>query len=144
VCWIDRLAEPVLNASRVVAGIGQVGATGVAEHVARVDDIVEMPTDETGPRQSMRLFHRAGNFDAIDGKKFKLDPQRILFSLQFKHNARPPDFELTLLGDAQRWFRRVANLLLEALKCHNPRQRETLAAAGQGRPVCSHGLTQLR
>jgi hypothetical protein len=53
-----------------------------------------------------------------------------LFSLQYKHNATLPDFELTLLGESERWFAGVANLLLEELTRHDPHLCETLAAAG--------------
>jgi hypothetical protein len=48
-----------------------------------------------------------------EGKKFKLDPQRLMYSLQWKHNATPPDFELVVLRKPEHWFGGVANLLLE-------------------------------
>jgi hypothetical protein len=90
--------------------------------VARVDDIalVEMPTGETGRGKSMH-FIELKNFDAIDRKEFKLEPQRMLSALRWLHNGSPPDFESTLLGESQRWFAGAANLLLEELKRHDPR-----------------------
>jgi hypothetical protein len=75
--------------------------------VARVDDIalVEMPTGETGRGKSMH-FIELKNFDAIDRKEFKLEPQRMLYALRWLHNGSPPDFKSTLLGESQRWFAR--------------------------------------
>jgi hypothetical protein len=53
-----------------------------------------------------------------------------LYSLQWCHNATPPDLHLQLVRDPARWFAGVANLLVDELKRHDPRLRETLAAAG--------------
>jgi hypothetical protein len=39
-------------------------------------------------------------------KKFKIEPQRLLYSLQWKHNGTPPDFHLQLVRDPQVRFRR--------------------------------------
>jgi hypothetical protein len=67
-----------------------------------------------------------------EGKKFKIDPQRLLYSLQWKHNGSPPDFHLQLVRDPQLWFDFVATMLLGELKRHDPRLRETLAAVDGG------------
>jgi hypothetical protein len=45
------------------------------------------------------------NFDAVEGKKFKIDPQRMLYSLQ---RGTPPDFHLQLVRSPQFWFNFVA------------------------------------
>jgi hypothetical protein len=52
-----------------------------------------------------------------------------LYSLQWC-NATPPDFHLQLVRDPQLWFNFVVTMLLGELKRHDPRLRETLAAAG--------------
>jgi hypothetical protein len=35
-----------------------------------------------------------------EGKRFKVDPQRLLYSLQWLHNGTPPDFNLQLVRDS--------------------------------------------
>jgi len=37
-------------------------------------------------------FDAAQELGANDAKKFKFDPKRILFRLQYQRNAVPPDF----------------------------------------------------
>jgi hypothetical protein len=63
-------------------------------------------------------------------KKFKIDPQRLLYSLQLRHNGTPPDLDFQLVKDPRCGFDFVATLLLGELKRHDSRLCETLAAAG--------------
>lgn len=60
--------------------------------------------------------------------RVKLDPQRILFSLQYRHNAVPSDFNLLLLGEPQRWFDAVA--LLGELNRRDPHLFDRLHTPG--------------
>jgi hypothetical protein len=92
--------------------------------------LLDKPADIRSPRRIDCYAIDVSDFDGGNGKTFKLDPQRVLFSLQYKHNAVPPDFELVTLGKPDRWFGGVASLLLEELTRHDPALRETLAAAG--------------
>jgi hypothetical protein len=72
-------------------------------------------------------FTAAPSGDA-DAKRFKIDPQRLLYSLQWKHNATPADLHLQLVKEPDLWFECVANLLLEALAQHDPGLRDRLQA----------------
>ena len=81
--------------------------------MARVGD-----TDDTGPRCINCYRVEVENFAAVDGKKFKFDPQRLLYSLQYQHNAIPPDFDLVLVRDPRQWFGAVATELLAELNRH--------------------------
>jgi hypothetical protein len=45
-----------------------------------------------------------------DAKRFKVDLQRLLYSLQWCHNATPPDPHLQLVRDPQLWFDFVATM----------------------------------
>jgi hypothetical protein len=69
--------------------------------MARVADIVllDHQAGATGPRCINCYSVELERFDAIDGTKFKLDQSRLVYSLQWKHNAHPPDFELVLVQD---------------------------------------------
>jgi hypothetical protein len=64
-----------------------------------------------------------------DAKKFKADLQRLLYSLQWRHNATPPDPHLQLVRDPQPWFDFVATMLLGALSKHDPQLQDRLRAA---------------
>jgi hypothetical protein len=105
--------------------------------MARVNDLVllDHPADITGPRSINCYLVEVLDFTAAasggaDAKKFKIDPRRLLYSLQCLHNGSPPDFNLQLVRDPQLWFDFVVTMLLGELKRHDPRLRETLAAAG--------------
>jgi hypothetical protein len=69
------------------------------------------------------------DFAAIDGKKFKIDSQRLFYSLQWLHNGTPPDFHLQLVRDSREWFDSIATSLLGVLTRHSPRLCERLRAA---------------
>ena len=68
----------------------------------------------------MENFDAAQELGANDTKKFKLDPQRILFRLQYEHNGVPPDFVLVLVRDPRPWFGLqpycLANLIADPLR----------------------------
>jgi hypothetical protein len=89
--------------------------------MARVDDVVliDHPANASGPRSINSYLVEVQDFTAAalggEGKKFKLDPQRILFSLQWLHNATPPDLHLSVAQDEQ-WVSAVSLLLLGALR----------------------------
>jgi hypothetical protein len=46
------------------------------------------------------------------GAAFKLDPARLVYSLQWKHNAHPPDYEMVLVQDEPPGWVNTANLTL--------------------------------
>jgi hypothetical protein len=52
----------------------------------------------TGPRSINCYFVEVEDAAALgaDGKKFKIDPRRLLYSLQWRHNGTPPDLYLQL------------------------------------------------
>lgn len=57
---------------------------------------------------------------AEDGKKFKVDPSRILYALRWLNWDEPPDLDLTLVRDPALWFKDVTTPLLGALNRHDP------------------------
>jgi hypothetical protein len=67
--------------------------------LARVGDIVliDHPADHNGPRSNNCYFVEVEDAAALgaDGKKFKIDAQWLLYSLQWK--GTPPDFHLQLV-----------------------------------------------
>jgi hypothetical protein len=74
-----------------------------AEALARVGDVVllDHPADATGPRSINAYLVKVEDAAALgaDVKKFKIEPQRLLYSLQWLHNGTPPDFQLQLVRD---------------------------------------------
>jgi hypothetical protein len=56
-------------------------------------------------------------------KKFKIDPQHLLYSLQWLH------FQLQLVRDPMIWLDFVTTMLLGALTHHHPQLRDRLRAA---------------
>jgi hypothetical protein len=52
--------------------------------------------------------------------KVKFDPQRVLFSLRYQHNALPPDFELLLFDAPREWLDAVTATLLGELNRRVP------------------------
>ena len=45
-------------------------------------------------------------------KKFKVAPERLLYSLQWLHSGTPPDFELQLVRNPQLWYDTVSLAIL--------------------------------
>jgi hypothetical protein len=90
--------------------------------MARVDDIVllDYPADVAGPRSINVYRVDVQDFAAVDGRKFKIDPQRLLYSLQWQHNGTAPDLHLQLVRDPATWFDIVGTTLLGALTRHDP------------------------
>ena len=90
--------------------------------MARVDDIVllDYPADVTGPRSINVYRVDLQDFAAVSGRKFKIDPRRLLYSLQWQHNGKPPDLHLQLVRDPATWFDIVGTRLLGALNRHDP------------------------
>jgi hypothetical protein len=98
----------------------------------RVDDVllVDFPADDTGPRSINCYFVEVQDFaDLPNGKKFKIDPRCLFYSLQWKHNGIPPDFHLALVKNPQLWFDFVTTMLFDALNRHDPHLFDTLRAA---------------
>jgi hypothetical protein len=67
------------------------------------------------------------DFSAINGKKFKIDSRRLCFSLQWLHDAHPPDFHLTLVRNPRPCCDFVATLLFGELVRHDPQYAEHCA-----------------
>src|SRR5262249_24687626 len=69
--------------------------------MARVSDLVliDQAADETAPRSINCYLVEVDDIDAscelAEGKKFKVDPSRLLYALRRLHRAEPPDLELT-------------------------------------------------
>ena len=63
--------------------------------MARVGDVVllDHPVDAGAPRSINCYLVEVQDAAAPGGasRKFKIDPQRLLYSLRWKHNAHPPD-----------------------------------------------------
>jgi hypothetical protein len=102
--------------------------------MAQVGDAVllDYPADATGPRSINCYLVKMLDFTAAasggaDAKRFKVGPDRLLYSLRWKHNA-PADLRLRLAKEPDLWFEPVANLLLEALAQHDPGLRDRLQA----------------
>jgi hypothetical protein len=79
---------------------------------------LEKPADD-------RLPKRIDAYEVVEhsasGATFRLDPQRLLYSLQWKHNAHPPDYEMVLIQDGPAGWVNIANLtLLGALRRRAP------------------------
>jgi hypothetical protein len=81
--------------------------------MVRIDDValLEKPADNQSPKRidCYQVAKRSSN-----GAAFKLDPARLVYSLQWQHNAYPPDFELMLLQDEPQQWVNTANLTLLA------------------------------
>jgi hypothetical protein len=65
------------------------------------------------------------NFDAVqqlgeNGKRFKIAPQRLLYSLQWLQKGKPAEFHLALVRDPDPWFAYVATMLLGELNRREP------------------------
>jgi hypothetical protein len=66
--------------------------------------LLDHPADSAGPCSIKCYFVEVQDFTAAasggaDAKRFKVDPQRLLYSLQWRHNATPPDPHLQLVRD---------------------------------------------
>jgi hypothetical protein len=79
--------------------------------MARIGDVVlpEKPADDKLPR-------RIDCYEVVEhsasGAAFRLDPALLMYSLQWKHNAHPPDFELVLIQAEPAGWVNSANLTL--------------------------------
>jgi hypothetical protein len=136
----------LLGALTITAAQGLGGETFMVEgdkgvrqvRMARINDIVllDHPPDAAGPRSINCYLVEAQDFTAAaptgEGKKFKIDPQRLLYSLQWLHNSSPPDFHLQLVRDPAIWFEFVGTVLLGALKRHDPNLRAKLDGLSPG------------
>jgi hypothetical protein len=91
---------------------------------------MEKPADDRSPKRIdcyQATEHRA------DGGAFKLDPERLVYSLQWKHNAHPPDYEMVLVqAEPVGWVNTANLVLLGALRRAAPRAIDWagLTAAG--------------
>jgi hypothetical protein len=72
--------------------------------MARIGDVALLgkPADSRSPKRidCYEVVERSAG-----GTAFKLDPARLVYSLRWRHNAHPPDFELVLLRDPELWRR---------------------------------------
>jgi hypothetical protein len=89
--------------------------------MARVGDFVlpEKPADRSSPKR-IDCYHVVEEEDFGAGKRAKLDPARVLFSLRHVHNALPPDFELLLFDEPRLWLGAVTATLLGELNRRVP------------------------
>jgi hypothetical protein len=81
--------------------------------MARVGDdvaLVDVPADDSGPRCINCYSVEVERFDVIDGRKFKIDPERLVYSLQWKHKGEPPDLDLALIQPGADHWVNNANL----------------------------------
>ena len=76
--------------------------------LARVGDIVllDHPADATGPRSINVYLVKTLHFTAAaaggaDVMRFKIDPQRLLYSLRWKHNGTTVPFRLSVSSSAR-------------------------------------------
>ena len=95
--------------------------------------LLDHRADATGPRLINCYLVKMLDFTAAassgaDAKRLKVGPDRLLYSLRWKHNATPADLHLQLVKEPDLWFEPVANLLLEALAQHDPGLRDRLQA----------------
>jgi hypothetical protein len=101
--------------------------------MARVEDLVliDQVADETAPRSINCYAVEVEDVDASsqlaeNGRKFKVEPSRLLYALRWLHRGEPSDLDLTLVRDPALWFNYVATLWLGALNRHDPHLFDTL------------------
>jgi len=79
--------------------------------MARIGDValMEKPADDKSPKRidCYEIVERSAS-----GAAFKIDPARLVYSLRWKHNAEPPDFEMVLIQDEPAGWVNTANLTL--------------------------------
>jgi hypothetical protein len=84
--------------------------------MARVSDNVLLDHRPTPPVRAASIAIWSRVKDAAkpgaNGKKFKIVPERLLYSLRWKHNAGPPDYEMVLVQDGPVGWVNTANLTL--------------------------------
>jgi predicted DNA-binding protein len=116
-----RLSEQIIE--RLKAAAEHHGATKTAIVEAVLDNFLSCDVDALGSIEDAATLRR------LNAKRFKVGPDRLLYSLQWKRNGTPPDLHLQLVRDPQRWFDFVATLLLAALSKHDPFLRDRPCAA---------------
>jgi hypothetical protein len=96
------MVEPVLDRPRVVAGIAQGVAAGVAQHVARVDDIalIEHSGRPQRPRSINCYFIGVEDAAALgaDAKKFRIDPQHLFYFVAMAAQRHATEFRSFVRG----------------------------------------------
>jgi hypothetical protein len=99
--------------------------------MARVGDLalLEKPSDRQSPRR-IDCYRVVEEENFGDGKRAKLDPARVLFSLRYQHNATPPDFELLLFDEPRLWLGAVTATLLGELSRRQPHLFDKLRGGG--------------
>jgi hypothetical protein len=79
--------------------------------MARIGDValLEKPADD-------RLPKRIDCYEVVEhsasGAAFRLDPARLVYSLRWKHNAHPPEYEMVLIQDEPVGWVNTASLVL--------------------------------
>jgi len=87
--------------------------------VVRLGDValIDVPADDRGPRCINCYSIDVERFDAIDGEKFEVNPQHLIYSLQWKHKGHPPDLHLALVRELpEQWVSAASLVLLGALR----------------------------
>jgi hypothetical protein len=79
--------------------------------MARLGDVVllQKPADDQSPQRidCYEVVERSAR-----GAALKLDPARLVYSLRWKHNAEPPDYEMVLIQEEPVGWVNTANLVL--------------------------------
>jgi hypothetical protein len=76
--------------------------------------LLEKPPDDKLPRR-IDCYEVAEH--GASGAAFQLDPARLVYSLRWKHNAHPPDYEMVLLQAEPAGWVNTANLVLLGELC---------------------------
>jgi hypothetical protein len=79
--------------------------------MARIGDValLQKPPDDKLPK---RIDCYQITEHIADGAAFKLDPGPLVYFLQWKHNAHPPDYEMVLVQTEPQGWVNTANLTL--------------------------------
>jgi predicted phage gp36 major capsid-like protein len=97
--------------------------------MVRVGDfaLLEKPSDRQSPRR-IDCYHVVEQENFGNGKRAKLDPACVLFSLRYEHNATPPDSKLLLFDKPREWLGPVTDQLFSELNRRVPHLLDQLRA----------------
>ena len=127
------LAALTIAAARELAGdtvlLDEGDRFGSDARMARVEDIVliDHPARKEAPR--LICVYRVDLLDMGAGKKFKFEPECMLFAYERLHKAEPAEFRLVLMQAPAAWFDYVTTRLLAALNRERPHLFEPRVSA---------------
>ena len=95
--------------------------------------LIDQTADETAPRSINCYIVAVEEIDpssqlAENGRKFKIDPSRLLYALRWLDRGEPPDLDLTLVRDPATWFDGVTMRLFDALNRQDPHLFDSMRA----------------